>query len=302
MNRTDIRQALLIINPKARQCAGAQLDEGIAQLEQAGIAVERLVSNSPEESRQAVQERKDQLDLVIVGGGDGTISSMAGTMHDSGLLLAILPLGTANDLARSLGLSGQLEEAFDVIVSGVRQSIDLGMVNDHYFFNVAHLGLGVQVTEELTDEVKKHWGIFSYLKAFFAALLRIKQFKVTITADEVPHRQRSIQIAVGNGRYYGGGNVIDENKRIDDGKLSLYSLRPQTVWELLTLAPLLRDGRQRYNERVFDLQAESIKIATGRKVMAIHADGEPVTNTPAHFKVLPDALEILAPKPISMVE
>ena len=71
---------------------------------------------------------------------------------------------------------------------------------------------------------------------------------------------------------------------------------------MLTLAPLLRDGRQRYNERVFDLQAESIKIATGRKVMAIHADGEPVTNTPAHFKVLPDALEILAPKPISMVE
>jgi len=302
MNRTDIRQALLIINPKARQCAGAQLDEGIAQLEQAGIAVERLVSSSPEESRQAVQGRKDQLDLVIVGGGDGTISSMAGTMHDSGLLLAILPLGTANDLARSLGLSGQLDEAFDVIVSGVRQSIDLGMVNDHYFFNVAHLGLGVQVTEELTDEVKKHWGVFSYLKAFFAALLRIKQFKVTITADDVPHCQRSIQIAVGNGRYYGGGNVIDENKRIDDGKLSLYSLRPQTVWELLTLAPLLRDGRQRYNERVFDLQAESITIETGRKVMAIHADGEPVTSTPAHFKVLPDALEILAPKPISLVE
>ena len=96
--------------------------------------------------------------------------------------------------------------------------------------------------------------------------------------------------------------MIDENKRIDDGKLSLYSLRPQTVWELLTLAPLLRDGRQRYNARVFDLQAQSITIATGRKVMAIHADGEPVTNTPAHFKVLPDAIEVLVPKPIAMVE
>jgi diacylglycerol kinase family enzyme len=176
------------------------------------------------------------------------------------------------------------------------------MVNDNYFFNVAHLGLGVKVTEELTDDVKKQWGVFSYLKAFFAAIARIKQFKVTITADGVPHRQRSIQIAIGNGRYYGGGNVIDEKKRINDGKLSLYSLRPQTVWDLLTLAPLLRDGRQRYNARVFNLQAESINVSTGRKVMAIHADGEPVTNTPAHFRVLPKALEILAPKPISMVE
>ena len=82
----------------------------------------------------------------------------------------------------------------------------------------------------------------------------------------------------------------------------MYSLRPQTVWDLLTLAPLLRDGRQRYNARVFNLQAESINVSTGRKVMAIHADGEPVTNTPAHFRVLPKALEILAPKPISMVE
>ena len=211
-------------------------------------------------------------------------------------------IAPANDLARSLGLCNGLEEAFDAIVSGERQWIDLGMVNDNYFFNVAHLGLGVKVTEELTDDVKKQWGVFSYLKAFFAAIARIKQFKVTITADGVPHRQRSIQIAIGNGRYYGGGNVIDEKKRINDGKLSLYSLRPQTVWDLLTLAPLLRDGRQRYNARVFNLQAESINVSTGRKVMAIHADGEPVTNTPAHFRVLPKALEILAPKPISMVE
>ncbi|WP_439135195.1 lipid kinase [Pseudomaricurvus sp.] len=300
MNSTKIRNALLILNPKARQGAGVQLDEGVVRLEKAGIMVERLASKSAEESRRAVLDRKDNLDLVIVGGGDGTISSMAGTLYECGLLLAILPLGTANDLARSLGLKGELEEAFDVILSGQRQWIDLGLVNENYFFNVAHLGLGVTVTEELTDEVKKHWGVLSYLKAFFTALARVKQFKATITADGVRYRQRSIQIAIGHGRYYGGGNVVDEKKRIDDGNLSLYSLRPQTVWDLLTLAPLLRDGRQRYNKRVFNLQAESIKISTGRKTMAIHADGEPVTNTPANFRVLTQALEVLVPKPISI--
>ncbi|BFM19209.1 lipid kinase [Gilvimarinus japonicus] len=295
MKAPQIRNALLIINPKARQGAEAQLDDGLARLEQAGISVERLASQGPEQSCQAVRERKDNLDLVIVGGGDGTISSMASTLYQCDLPLAVLPLGTANDLARSLGLTGALDEAFDVIVAGQRQRIDLGVVNKHYFFNVAHLGLGVQVSEELTDEVKKHWGVLSYLKAFFAALARVKQFKANMSVDGVHYRQRSIQMAIGNGRYYGGGNVVDEKTRIDDGKLSLYSLRPQTVWELLTLAPLLRDGRQRYNKRVFNVQAERIEITTGRKHMAIHADGEPVAQTPAHFSVVPQALEVLVP-------
>lgn len=297
MEHKPVHNALLIVNPKARQGAEAQLDEGIAQLEQAGIKVERFASDGPEQSRQAVRERKHTLDLVIVGGGDGTISSMAGTLHECQLPLAVLPLGTANDLARSLGMTGELSEAFSVIEAGYRQRIDLGVVNEHYFFNVAHLGLGVKVTEELTEDVKKHWGVLSYLKAFVAALARVKQFKANLSVDGVHYRQRSIQMAIGNGRYYGGGNVVDEKTRIDDGKLSLYSLRPQTVWELLTLAPLLRDGRQRYNNRVFNVQARQIDINTGRKRMAIHADGEPVAHTPAKFYVLPRALEVLAPKP-----
>ncbi|MDO3386320.1 lipid kinase [Gilvimarinus sp. SDUM040013] len=295
MRNTKKCKALLVINPKSRQGAEAQLDDGLARLSEAGITVERLASKGPDESRQAVRDRKDELDLVIVGGGDGTISSMAGVLYECDLPLAVLPLGTANDLARSLGLSGDLNEAFEVIIAGERQCIDLGVVNEHYFFNVAHLGLGVKVSEELTDEVKKYWGVLSYLKAFFAALTRVKQLKANMSVDGVHYRLRSIQMAIGNGRYYGGGNVVDEKTRIDDGKLSLYSLRPQTVWELLTLAPLLRDGRQHDNKRVFNAQAERIDITTGRKTMKIHADGEPVTQTPAHFSVIRQAIEVLAP-------
>lgn len=298
MPTTPVNTALLIINPNSRQGAEAELDEGLARLAQAGITVVRVASQSPEQSVQAVREHRNNVDLVIMGGGDGTISSMAATLYECGLPLAVLPLGTANDLARSLGLTGGLEQAFDTIIAGRRQRIDLGVVNKHYFFNVAHLGLGVKVTQELTDELKKQWGVFSYLKAFFVALARVKQFKVRLVADGVHYRQRSIQMAVGNGRYYGGGNVIDEATRIDDGQLSLYSLRPQTVWELLTLAPLLRDGRQRYNRRVFYIQAKHIEITAGAKPMAIHADGEPVTQTPATFTVIPQALAVLMPAPL----
>lgn len=298
MSSSQSVRALLIVNPKSRQGAEAALDEGVERLRHAGFEIERLVSQSPEQSHQAVVDRCGELDLVIMGGGDGTISSMAKVLYDCKMALAVLPLGTANDLARSLSLPETLEEVFDVIAANHRRRIDLGKVNGHYFFNVANLGLGVKVSEELTDQVKKQWGVFSYLRAFFAALARIRQFKIKLTVDGEHRRLRSIHMAVGNGHYYGGGNVLRDCNQIDDGLLSLYSLRPQKAWELLTLAPLLREGQYDLDKRVVTAQGRDIYIETRPAGMAIHADGEPITRTPAHFQVLPGALEVVVPPPV----
>ncbi|WP_024462031.1 lipid kinase [Marinimicrobium sp. LS-A18] len=289
-------RTLLIINPGSRRGSEATLDEGVERLRSAGFEVEVYLSEGPEQSRRAVRERREQLELVIMAGGDGTISSMAQTLYECQLSLAILPLGTANDLARTLGVPQELNAAFDVIAANPRRRIDLGVVNDQYFFNVANLGLGVQVTEELTDEVKKQWGVFSYLKAFFAALLRRRQFRVRLTVDGQRQKLRSIQLAVGNGRYYGGGNVVRDCASIDDGLLSLYSVRPLGVWELLTLAPLLREGQYDLDHRVVTARGQRIEIETRPTGMSIHADGEPVTATPAQFHCIPGALEVVAPE------
>lgn len=288
-------RALLIVNPKSRQGAEAGLDDGLQRLAQAGMDVEYLVSHSPEESCAAVQTRKDELDLVIVGGGDGTLSSMIKVLLTCDLPLAILPLGTANDLARSLCIPEELDLAFEIIAINHRQRIDLGDVNNHYFFNVANMGLGVHVTEELTDEVKKRWGVFSYVRALAGAIMRHDQFRLRVTLDGKKHRLRSMHVAVGNGRFYGGGNVINERACIDDGRLSLYSLRPLSVWEFITLTPLLRNGQQSRDRRVFCAQATEISIRAGKRQLAIHADGEPVSHTPARFRVHPLALEVVAP-------
>lgn len=288
-------RALLIINPASRLGAEASLQLGIKLLQQARIDVQQVTSQSAEETRKTILKHRDKIDFVIVGGGDGTLSSTAHTLIETKLPLAILPLGTANDLARSLGIPQEPEEALAAITKNVRTRIDVGMVNDQYFFNVAHMGLGVRVTQELTPDVKKHWGVFSYLRAFFAALTRIRQFRVNLEVDGEKHSLRSIQLAVGNGRYYGGGNVIDEEARMDDGLLSLYSLRPQSVWELLTLAPLLRDGKQRLAKRVFRVRGRKIRIHTRPGGREIHADGDPVGRTPATFTLLPGAIEVFVP-------
>lgn len=299
LNASRQVRALLIVNPKARNGAESDLDAGMQTLRDAGFNVEFLQSESPEQTQEAIAERHQELDLVIIGGGDGTISSAAHTLHKYQLPLAVLPLGTANDLARSLQLPENLDEVFAIIAAGQLAPIDLGSVNGRYFFNVANMGLGVKVTEELTPEVKKHWGVFSYLKAFFAALMRVKQFKLRLEIDGQAYKLRSIQVAVGNGRYYGGGNVVDEQTRIDDGQLSLYCIKPQPLWDLLTLAPLLRDGRQRRAKRVFQVRGKQIQLSTRPKGMAIHADGEPIAHTPAEFTIVTQALEVIVPGDLS---
>lgn len=295
-----LRTALMIVNPNSRSGSDTDMQEGIALLEAAGIQLINTTSNSAEQTRRLIVEHCRAIDLVILGGGDGTISSAAPALYQHQLPFAILPLGTANDLARSLGMSGNLLEAFQLIVKNHRSRMNLGVVNGHYFFNAANIGLGVRVTHELTPEIKKQWGVFSYLAAVFAALKKNRKFRATIRVDDKPYTVSSIQLAVGNGRYYGGGNVIDEYSTIDDGKLCLYSVPPLTPWELLTLAPLLRNGKQRLTDKIFTASGQRIEIKTSR-LREIHADGEPVSITPALFEVIPEALEVIRPQPDEVI-
>lgn len=288
-------RALLIINPKSRRGGEKDIEQCIDRLRGAGFSLIVVESRSRSETEQEIARHAPNINLVILAGGDGTISSSANALHHHRLTFAILPMGTANDLARSLGIPDELEQACDVIIKGRRRRIDLGTINGHFYFNAAHIGLGVNVTYELTPEVKKTWGVFSYLKALFAAFARSKEFYVLVDIDGFRQRMRSIHLAVGNGRFYGGGNVIHEDCSIDDGRLYLYSLKPQPLWQLLTLAPLLHGGHQsRLKKRIFSSTGQRIEIKTFPK-MEIHADGEPVARTPAVFEVVPAALEVIAP-------
>lgn len=294
--------ALLIVNPNSRMGGETDMQEGIKLLEDSGqLNLIQVTSDSPETTTRLIDQYHKQVQLVIIGGGDGTISSAAGALYRHKLAFAILPLGTANDLARSLGMSNDLNAAFNNILENKRHRVNLGVVNEHYFFNVANIGLGVGVTHELTPEIKKKWGVFSYLKAVLAAFRSNRWFRANINIDGEAHRLRSIHIGIGNGRYYGGGNVIDETSTIDDGLLCLYSLPPLKFWELLTLAPLLRLGKQRQSQRTFCAKGRKIKITTS-SVREIHADGEPVGKTPALFEVIPEALSVIRPEPEPLPE
>ncbi|MGL5033668.1 MAG: lipid kinase, partial [Microcystaceae cyanobacterium] len=230
-----------------------------------------------------------------VGGGDGTLNSVLDSLIEHQLPLGILPLGTANDLARTLNIPNAIADACQIIAQGHRKAIDLGRVNGQYFFNVASLGLSVDITQKLTRGAKRRWGILAYAFTALQVLSQTKPFHVIISANGETIRVKTLQVAVGNGRYYGGGMTISSDATIDDQCLDIYSLEIRHWWQIFYLLFHLPQGQQKLLPWVRTFKAEAIEILT-TKPRHINTDGEITTHTPANFTVIPKALEVFAPK------
>ncbi|MDP4026714.1 lipid kinase [Methylobacterium sp. NEAU 140] len=287
------RRALLICNAKARNGA-LPLDAVRDVLRAGGI---EPVEPAPDADCQAtIRDYAERVDLVILGGGDGTMNAAAPALVDTRLPLGILPLGTANDLARSLGLPLDPMAAARFIPTARAHPVDLGWVNGHYYFNVASIGFSAELAGELTAESKKRWGVLGYAVAAVRVLRRVRPFTVTIEHDGTTEKVVTIQVSVGNGRHYGGGMTVEEGATVDDGKLDFYSLEIAHWWRLLALLPALRRGTHGRAADVRAFQTREIRLTT-RRPRPVNTDGELTTHTPAHFKVLPKILSIYAPDP-----
>lgn len=287
------RRALVVINKNSRQGQQAA-DAAIEILESGGIRLQRESCEGPDQLVAAILQAANSVDIIILGGGDGTLNSAAPALMETDLPLGILPLGTANDLARTLEIPSDLAAAARVIVEGKIRRIDLGEVNGKLFFNVASLGLSARMTKELTHDVKRRWGKLGYAVATFRTLARIRPFWAEIRSGEEVHRVRTMQISVGNGRHYGGGMTVEEDAEIDDGCLNLYSLEFDWFWKLALMYPAFRGGRHGLWKEVRTMSCGEVEIRT-RRPKSVSTDGEITTATPAHFRILPQAVSVIAP-------
>jgi YegS/Rv2252/BmrU family lipid kinase len=261
-----------------------------------GVDAIEASTNDCDDIKAAIHRYRENVDSIILGGGDGTFNAAAGVLAEVDLPVGILPMGTANDLARTLGIPVDLSEACQVIGEGRQYRIDLGRVNDGYFFNVAHIGLGVQVARDLSSDIKSRWGVFGYFHVLLTAFKKNRPFRARIEFDGHQTNLRSIQIAVGNGRHYGGGMVVAATATISDHRLHLYSIKPLNVWGMIRLAPVLRGGPQKNQQQEIDLfDAQEFTIHTP-KPMAVYADGEQMTFTPVRFRVLKEAVAVYVPQ------
>jgi diacylglycerol kinase (ATP) len=287
------RRVLFLRNPLSRK-GDEQADTARASLRSSGLELVEEVTAESDRFREIVERLRDQIDVVVVGGGDGTINAAAPALLGLNVPLGILPMGTANDLARSLAIPLEPEQACRVIASGEERAIDLGMVNGHYFFNAAGVGLSGEVTRKLDRERKRRWGVLSYAHAALDAWRESGVFGARMRLNGEELHIRSLQVTVGNGRHYGGGMTVAEDATIDDGVLHVFSIEPVPFLQLVGIAPLLRRGSHARSDAVMLVRTQELELVTDRPV-PVNADGELVGTTPARFSVVPGALRVVVP-------
>ena len=288
------QRALFLVNRQARR--GAQNIELAAQkLRRSGFELVEVPTENPLQLSEVIRAHERSVDLVIVGGGDGTLNAAIGGLVDTQLPLGILPLGTANDLARTLGIPTNIDLACAMIAGRQMKRIDLGWVNGHYFFNVASFGLSVDITDRLTQQTKRRWGVMAYGIAAIQALWQSRPFRVVIRSGDRVEKVRTIQVTVGNGVYYGGGLAVADDASIADERLDLYSLEIDHFWRWINLLPAMYRGHHHLYPYVHAQQGQEFFIDCNRS-LAINTDGEIKTETPAHFKVISKAISVLVPE------
>jgi YegS/Rv2252/BmrU family lipid kinase len=284
---------LLIANANARR-GNEPLDAARNVFAQAGIEVVEGRASRAREAPSLIRSHLPEVGAIVLAGGDGTVHEAAPALVEAGLPVGILPLGTANDLARAIRLPLDLAAAAEVIAAGATRPIDVGEVNGKLFFNVAHIGLGTALADKLTRQMKRRFGPFAYALAALAALAQLRPFRAEIAAGEERLVLRTIAITVGNGRYFGGTGVVAEDAEIDDGVFHVFAVKTKNPLRLALLLPDVMRGRQGRSQQVPTLIASALDVRTVRP-MKIRADGKILTETPAAFRVRPGALQVFAP-------
>ncbi len=286
-------RALLLANPKSR--SGGDPDTVAGLLREAGLDP-LCPALEGRNTAELIRAHAPAVDRVVLAGGDGTMNAAAPALLETGLPFAIIPLGTGNDLARTLGIPEDPSVAARVAAEGRPRAIDVGLANDVPFFNVASVGFGVDLTRALTGDAKRRWGKLGYAVAGLRVLARLRPFTATIRCGDEVVRSRTVHVAVGNGRHYGGGMTVGERTEIDDGKLDVFSLEVGGVWGLLRLLPALRRGDHGRWQEVLTVEGQEIEIRTRRR-RAVNTDGEITTRTPVLFRVLHGAVRVFVPPP-----
>jgi diacylglycerol kinase (ATP) len=297
-----MRRAALIVNTRSR--SGEQtFFEALDRLQELGVPLGATYAirdpvRLPETVREVLGEGSGYR-FLILGGGDGSVSSVVDFLAHHDVILGLLPLGTANDFARTLGIPSDIEDACQTIAGGKVVDVDLGLAGDNYYVNVASVGLGVEATQALSPWLKKSVGPLAYPVAAIRAFLSHKPFSARLTFPDGDHEPveygRLLQVAVGNGRFYGGGMVVAPESGIDDRSLDIYAIELGRHRDLIGAARYLKSGDFIRSESVSHYRTRRVRLETVPE-LAVNVDGEVVTRTPQEFSMAHNALKVIVPQ------
>jgi diacylglycerol kinase (ATP) len=291
------RRARLLVNPSSGAQGGlSQLPTIIAALEQAGIeALLSFTSAEQTPTALAAQAVQEQYDLVIAAGGDGTVSAVAQGLFGTNVPLGIIPIGTYNNIARSLGIPNTIDEALAVLVNGRRWRIDSATANGVPFMEVAGVGLDARLFP-FAEQIKSGKWYQAIQAARMLRYYRPRKVRIDLPNGEQIMR-RPLMALVANMPYFGVGFAVAPLARPDSGQLVLSLFEGMTKWELLRHFALIANGRTIKEPRISTYEGVRFRIAsTVRSSLPVQADGQVIGRMPVVFEVVPHALTVLVPQ------
>jgi YegS/Rv2252/BmrU family lipid kinase len=287
------KSAILIVNAASRKGAEA-FDAARDKLSEAGInLVDARAVDEPERLKGEVTAAIDRAPMVIIGGGDGTLSKAVDHFLGKETIFALLPLGTANSFARSLDIPLDLDEAVNVIATGEARPIDLASINGDYFLNNAALGLAPIVAESVPKGLKRLLGRVGYLLWAGWSAASFNAFRLVVEDRNREHRLWATEVRIANGRYHGGLELI-ESADLDSGEVVVQAVQGRSLAKLgwSYLASALKAPSR--HETVREFRGREMRIKTKPR-MRVSIDGELGPETPLEIRVAPNAIRVAAP-------
>lgn len=308
-------RVLAIVNPRSRGGATARRWPAVeAKLRAALGPLEVEATRGPRDAERIAREGvRAGVELLVVAGGDGTLSETAAGLLGAGLgryaEIAPLPLGTGGDFVRGLGLPADVDAAIARIAGGRARRIDAGRIALHdrrgapattWFLNIASAGISGLVTELVNQAPKTLGGRASFLIGTLRGIARWRAAPMRVRIDgEIAHEGPLDLVSVANGSYFGGGMRIAPEARADDGAFDVVWIRGSSRTKLLRQLPRLYDGSHVALPEVFVRRGTRVELeplAPDTEV-CIEVDGEPIGRLPACFELLPGALALRGMEP-----
>ena len=295
-----ITSAELIINPKSGVSDKEAVRRRLAELfaasrVEASILIAKDGAHMIELARRAARGRSQ---VIVAGGGDGTISSVASAIVGSDKTLGVLPLGTLNHFAQDLQIPLDLDAAAQLIMSGDVINIDVGEVNGHIFLNNSSLGLYPTIVREREKQQRLGYGKWpAFVWAALSVLRRYPFLDVRLYADGKKFASRTPFVFIGNNEYAMESFKIGRRVCLNAGKLSLYITNRTGRLGLVRLGLRALFGRLRNDKDFLAMRTDAVTIETRRKRLRVAFDGEvDILATPLHYHVRPGALRVIAPE------
>lgn len=295
MTESLSRTAALFVNARSRR-GRHQFRDACRLLKAQGIALScaKAVRRPDELGGLIEQAVRGGAPMVIVGGGDGSLSSAVDHLVSTNTVFALLPLGTANSFARSLGIPLDLPGAVRVIAQGRARRIDLGRIGEDYYANCAAIGISPLIAETIPHGLKAWAGRPGYLAWAAIQMARFKPFNLTIEEEGHATSLRALEVRIANGGYHGGTELVAD-ARVTSGEIVIQAVEGSARFKLLWSWGLSLIGPARAKGTLREFRGTRFQICTDPP-LPISIDGEVLAKTPVVAEVAAGAILMAVPE------